>query len=433
MTLPWERMPGGGRPLSALESPVALPQHRIDAILEPIIVLGAGLAGCWLARLLAERGIRVTLIEQHRRVAMEASGNPAGIIKPYVSRAANQAMDFHLAAYAFLQEMLVSLHAHSVTGVQVQACGVLQLVTQPYPDSPHYHSVSPREASRLAGLPLHAPALHFPTSGWLTPDTLCRFLVDHPLIVVRSSTRVESVQPCSTPDVRYWQVTMKDRSTLWSRRLVLACGSALSCFEQTRALPVIPARGQISRFRLTDGTTAPRCVVNGNHYVIPDGDSILAGATFDRLVALDDTGIREKDHIRNLAGLQQLLPGLSVCPTALAGHAGVRATTPDRLPMAGPAPDLPELVRVYAELTHGRSVEQLPALPCLEGLYVLGGFGSRGITTAPLAACALADLLMHILPQGQKDWIRLLNPARFFIRDLKRGKVRLPTVRQPSD
>lgn len=422
--LPWNRVESSLLPLTGSEPVSAEPDSAIGV--EPIAILGAGLAGCWLARLLAERGIFVRLIDAHATVAAGASGNPAGIVKPYVTRTPCLAMDFHIAAHRCLLQHLKSVPAlrqGSDVDTLFNVIGVLQLVEQAYPASPHYDCLDDKDAQGIAGSPLNSKALHFKNSGWLNPSALCRELIRHPGIVMSTSCHVTGITRRHEPTrPAFWQLDIGQEQGINASRLVLACGNALHEFPQTRALPIVAARGQISRFSIKARSPVPRCVINGKHYVIPDGDSVLVGATFDRDVV--DDRIRHQDHVRNLSGLRKTLPGLQVHETASAGYAGVRATTPDRLPLVGPAPDMERLSTVYADLKHGRALDQYPALPCHEGLFLLGGLGSRGIVTAPLAATIMADLLMGMNTGSWDQWAPLLNPARFRVRDLKRGKTR---------
>ncbi len=387
--------------------------------------MGAGLAGCWLARLLAEQGIVVHLIDAQAGVANCASGNPAGIVKPYVTRTRCPAMDFHIAAHRCLLQQLESKPELSqASGSSLfNAIGVLQLVEQAYPASTHYDCLDSTGIRAIAGIPLNAKALHFQDSGWLNPGALCRELVRHPSIVLSTECRVSEISHHNLPTRQpCWQLAIPQGRDLRTPRLVLACGNTLNGFPQTKSLPLVAARGQISRFAVKPDSTVPRCVINGKHYVIPDGESVLVGATFDR--DIDDDRIHPRDHARNLAGLRETAPSLQVHETALAGYAGVRATTPDRLPLVGPAPDMERIDAVYADLKHGRALHQYPALPHHEGLYLLGGLGSRGIVTAPLAATILADMLTGSNTGSWDRWAPLLNPARFRIRNLKRGKER---------
>ncbi|KHK52007.1 FAD-dependent cmnm(5)s(2)U34 oxidoreductase, partial [Burkholderia sp. A9] len=68
------------------EPPRALPVAARRAI-----VIGAGLAGCAVVERLAARGWDVTLIERHDRIASAASGNPAGVFHPLMTRDDNVA------------------------------------------------------------------------------------------------------------------------------------------------------------------------------------------------------------------------------------------------------------------------------------------------------------------------------------------------------
>ena len=422
--LPWNTVESSLAPLTDSEPPQA--DFDSTSGIEPIAILGAGLAGCWLARLLAERGIVVRLIDAQANVAAGASGNAAGIVKPHVTRTPCLAMDFHIAAHRCLLQQLESmpeLRQGSDGDTLFNGIGVLQLIGKAYPASMHYDCLNCTEARGIAGIPLSSTALHFQDSGWLDPGALCRELVRHPGIVMSTGCHATGIARCNEPlRQAYWQLTIRQGQDVKASRLVLACGDSLGEFPQTRALPIVAARGQISRFLMKARETVPRCVISGKHYVIPDGQSVLVGATFDRDVV--DDRIHLQDHARNLAGLRETLPCLQVHETASAGYAGVRATTPDRLPLVGPAPNMDRVSTVYADLKHGRTLDQYPALPCPEGLFLLGGLGSRGIVTAPMAATILADMLTGVGTESWDRWAPLLNPARFRVRDLKRGKLR---------
>ena len=63
------------------------------------IVIGGGIAGCSTAYALANRGIAVTLIERHDKLASEASGNPLAMLYPKLS--INPTMQSALALQGF--------------------------------------------------------------------------------------------------------------------------------------------------------------------------------------------------------------------------------------------------------------------------------------------------------------------------------------------
>jgi len=338
---------------------------------KPVLIIGSGLAGCWTARTLAQAGVHVVVVEAGASPACGASSNPAGIVKPFVTRSPCLAMSFYLEAHAYLLQRLRDWHLDAACGFH--GCGVVQLVENEYPPSAHYQCIDTDELQHALGMDAHGHAIAFTDSGWLNPLALCRALLQHELISLVCNKRV---------------VCLKKAAAKYNAaHTVVTTGSALSAFEETQSLFITPARGQISRFKNRSGKVTLKQVVSGKHYVIPDGDTVLVGATFER--GVDDDAVH------------------------------VRATTPDRLPLVGPAPDIEQCKRTYHDLHHGRAIDNYPALPVHEGLSVLGGLGSRGIVTAPFAAHLLCD---HLLGGGAINlWVPLINPARFTIRQLKKG------------
>ena len=388
----------------------------------PVLVLGAGLGGCALARALAGRGRRSVLIERGPDVAAGASGNPAAVAKPFVTRAPSEAETFHLEAFRTLRRQLDEgdddADGTGSAGIGRRAgfrpCGALQLTERPYPPRDPYRVVDADEASALAATALRSGGVAFDGAGWLDPAALCRALADSSLVERLVDADVVGIERGADD---HWHVRIRDGRRRHAPLLVLATGNAIARTPWTETFPSMPARGQISRFRLRPGSTPPTCVVSGRHYVIPDGETLYVGATFER--GEEDHAVRETDHAANRAGLAVLLPDARVHDEPISGHAGVRATTPDRLPLVGPVPDGKACRRAYANLGDGHPPARYPPLPTLPGLATLGGFGSRGVVTAPLCAELLADWIT-----GGRDlqrWMPLVSPVRFTLRALRRS------------
>jgi tRNA 5-methylaminomethyl-2-thiouridine biosynthesis bifunctional protein len=133
--------------------------------------------------------------------------------------------------------------------------------------------------------------------------------------------------------------------------------------------------------------------------VAPMRGGILFGATHDRDDAARDR--RPADDARNLAALAARLPRLAaeVSSLDLQGRAAVRATTPDRLPLAGAV---------------------------AEGLFVLGGMGSRGFAAAPILAEHVAALALGAASPLPDALSRIVQPARFAERFAARRGLRTP-------
>jgi len=170
---------------------------------EAVVIIGAGLAGCWLARSLADKGVSVRLIEKHHSVASAASGNPAGIVKPFVTRDVGDPMRFHIKA-----------HRHLIR--------------------------------KLTQLQVGSQALHFNASGWLNPKRLCEALVTHRLITISLNQTVLSVTtkiktPTSsenTPQTQH-DVTIEDGSRYSAECVVFTTGASNHLLPDPRYLPLI--------------------------------------------------------------------------------------------------------------------------------------------------------------------------------------------------
>jgi tRNA 5-methylaminomethyl-2-thiouridine biosynthesis bifunctional protein len=140
----------------------------------------------------------------------------------------------------------------------------------------------------------------------------------------------------------------------------------------------------------------PAAVI-GAGYALATADGVLFGATHDRGDEADD--VRDADHARNLELLGRTLPGLAaqLATAPLQGRAGVRAVTPDFLPLAGP-------------------------LAARAGLFVLSGLGSRGFCAAPLLAEHVAALALGRPSPLPIALAALTDPARFAQRERRRGR-----------
>lgn len=350
------------------------------------------------------------LFERGDTPAVEASGNPVGVVKPFVTRAQSAADDFHHAAFSELQAWLTP--ADWRLGSGFRPVGAVQLTEGRYPESERYTLVDAREASERAGCKLPSGGLFFADAGYLNPSAFCRTAVAHPLITLRLRCTIDLQARDGA-----WELVDQDGGSTRVRAVIVASGTGIAQSPWTNSLPMTPARGQISRFACPWSKRPLQCVVAGRHYAIPHDDTLYVGATFDRGDTRSD--VRENDHAANRSGLRALLPGIDIGTDSLSGHAGVRATTPDRFPFAGPMPDSAHCAVAYADLARGLPASRYPPLPVIPGLAVLGGLGSRGIVLAPFVGNLLADWLCG--GRELQAWMPLLNPVRFQVRALRRS------------
>jgi len=87
------------------------------------------------------------------------------------------------------------------------------------------------------------------------------------------------------------------------------------------------------------------------------------------------------------------------------------------MPIVGPVANIMFYQRHYHDLNKGRSPRTYPDAEYLPGLYVNVAHGSRGLTSAFLAAELVAAQLSNLpLPVTEKMY-HALHPSRFIVRN----------------
>ena len=124
--------------------------------------------------------------------------------------------------------------------------------------------------------------------------------------------------------------------------------------------------------------------------------------------------------VMKLRYLPELAESLTTTSSA---HTAVRLTTPDRFPYVGGIPKLSFYKENYADLHQGKQWKTYPTAEYEEGLFVLGGLGSRGLISSGYCATFLVDLITN--SNATPEATQLLSnchPARFIIKNLKQNK-----------
>lgn len=415
------------------ETPWYCPEPAAPVEHKNIAIVGGGLAGCHMARALADRGYHVTLLERNNGLAQEASGNPQGVLYVKLSHRRETLSDFNLAALQYAQRHYAPLwQEDSELG---NACGVLQLAqSDQQADQMRRLSDSlssdqlvqwlpAEEASAIAGIDLQKPALHFKGSGWLSPADICRQLVDHPKIQVIYHHQVDRLEPMIHGD---WQLYDQEGSLiLTANQVVLCCANQTAQLTQTRHLPLKPVRGQITQIPATPLSQRLQTVLCAEGYIAPaDKGHHCLGASFD--LHTPDPVVTRSDHEQNLMRLHEQFPGLTDhAPDidTLNGRAALRCTTPDYLPLVGAAPDYSGFLERFGLLRQNAKAEIPYCGSYHRNLFISSGYGSRGLAYIPLCTEILAAQMAGEPDCVSRNTRKALSPARFIVRNLIRGKL----------
>jgi tRNA 5-methylaminomethyl-2-thiouridine biosynthesis bifunctional protein len=395
-----------------------------------VAVIGAGLAGCTIARSLAKRGWKVTLFEKELSIASQGSGNPTGITFTKLSLHDTPQNRYYQSAYLYACRYLRSvLEQHEITeGQDWHLNGLLRLAYNdkesaeqtalargPYWPIEWLEPLTPEQILQKTGLQTHLHGMLLKDGGWLNPEVLCQQLLHHPNITVSTGYTVDRLQQKSN----LWQ--LNNDSTLFDS-VVLANAFGCNQFPFSTHLPLRSVRGQISYVAQTEQSANLRHAINYEGYINPARNGFhCVGATFNPKLA--DPDQRAQDHQWNCNQLATTLPELSAqlkVPVAdkLRGRVGFRCQTPDFLPIIGPLPNPERFTSIYADLGKGFLKRAFPQGENLAGLYVSCGHGSRGITSSCFAAEIVASYITGEPQPVDREVLFAVHPARFLIRDI---------------
>ncbi|PVZ69735.1 FAD-dependent 5-carboxymethylaminomethyl-2-thiouridine(34) oxidoreductase MnmC [Pelagibaculum spongiae] len=355
---------------------------------QPIIVVGAGLAGCHLARRLAEHGQRVILLEQNSQVALGASGNPAGLLKPLLHLQPSKREIFHNIGYFYSLRRIEQLSQTSDQPIW-NPCGIVE---QPgkHSDNRLASMLQKRPALNLVAQLIPATAnqtnaqassLIIDQAGICAPAKICHLLIDHPSIELKTGVNVAHLEQHN----QFWKLFDQQRLLVGQANNVIFCPGHLHQLpEQFDGLLTRPLQGQVSQIKSNKTISHP--AICGKSYIakIPGtSDQYCIGATFNRGEL--NTEVDSQQDQQNIAALQQLLPEEydQLKPELISATSGIRATVPDYTPIAG-------------------------ALK--PGLWINTGHGARGLVTAPLVAEILTSQLCN-LPYPN-DLSSFIDPSR---------------------
>lgn len=376
-----EKRPGHGRKRERLQA--RLSGTRAAPRRPSVAVVGAGIAGAALARAFAALGVRVTVLETERPGA-GASGFPAGLVSPRLD-----AGDGEIAAL-YAQALTRAGTLYAATPGAVIEKGVLQLEQTPR-DAARFVKLAaqpiwPEGAMEILqaaaclerlGEPVGSGGLWMRDAMTVHPAAILEAWLAGADRITASAGRIEA-------EGGGWRV-LDEAGDLLVAADVVVIAAGWGADGLAPALSLAPVRGQAD---WVEGVQARPVAWGG--YCAPTGSGVLFGATHDRGETGD--GPSEQASGRNLATVAARLPQLAA-RIAGAGptrsRTAVRATTPDRLPLAG-------------------------AMTGAEGLFVLGGLGSRGFCAAPLLAEHVAALAIGApspLPVGLAARVALSRNA----------------------
>lgn len=394
-----EKKPGHGRKRERLEAvyrgPIA--SHADPHAPGRVAIIGAGIAGACLARCLKDRGADPHIFDQASGPAEGTSGNPLALVMPRLDAGDTVQARLLLDAYLSAQAYYADRPGVSVTETQ---------------HHPRDDTEAERFAKVLADPPLGLEQLEALKGGGLLhkksliirPAELLPALLEGTTVHWNRTVNIDL--PARTVDGEHFDT------------LILASGTQLGMLA-----PELMVTGRLGQIEWIESEIdAPPSALAQGDYAIADGQLRLWGATF----AADPGGApatSETARDQNLRALEMLNPYWRRDATRrpMRSRAGVRATTADRLPLIGRMPDAAAM-RDDRQALERQQWRTSPHTYAREGIFISGGFGSRGFTWAPWSAAILTANLFGDPCPAHTGALQAIVPNRQILRKLKREK-----------
>ena len=355
-----------------------------------VVIVGAGIIGCAIARELSARGVACTVIDD-RPVGGGATRASAGMLAPYVeAHEKGPLLELAVRSLDLYERWIADVGRESAIAVEYRRIGTLEVALDPdhaadLKRAPAYPGIEMRWLDPVAAQRLN-PALGTISGALLTTGHGYVAALELAGALARASeqrgaTFMRGSVQRITRDGSAFRVETTE-GELQASAIVMAAGAWTNEIGGIRTPPLRPVRGQLLHLGWS-GDPLSTIVWGPECYIVPWTDgTLLVGAT------VEDVGFDER---ATAAGVRDLLD--AVCELLPAGwgatfieaRSGLRPATPDELPVLGVDPAEP-------------------------GIVYASGHYRNGVLLAPITAKLIADL---VLERKSDPALEKFRPDRF--------------------
>ena len=352
-------------------------------------ILGAGLAGLTLAKELSEISGAKILIVDPNGIAGGASGSPIGLVNPATGRFATKSWKAEEAVNA-IKENLREIAEH-YSEKFYSADGVIR----PAMDAKIARRMKENidstdwpkgwcEWLEEVEIKERFPNLTCKDGGvWVSEGVtvaipiylkaLAQKLKKDGVDIVTNKKyhlvkRTSSIEAGSNPKKLNWTICFENEYEYNVEHLVGTAGIKTKEFDFWKDLPLHPIKGQVAVFECNENFPYKSAVSALGYFASLDQKTFVAGSTYEHKFDHEQTDEKGLSYIQDR--LFRVMPELKENIKLIDQWSGVRASTPDRMPVIGP--------------------HQL-----LKNCSVFAGLGSKGLLYSSLLAKELANHLVN--------------------------------------
>lgn len=390
------------------------------------MVIGAGLAGSAVAHALARRGWTVQRLDTDDGVV------PRGSLQPVLAQHPSVTPDDAPLSRLLRTATLLARGPFDTAGV-LRRHGRVQCIDPAAAGAAvgrlprdWVETVDAREASERAGVPLRSGGLWLPLACSADPLEL-RAAWAGPGVMARTGPRIAVLRAAGEG----WQALDPAGRVIAEASLAIVAGGASDLEvvgrDDRRGAPLwarfgdagLQRRGGRTTLASVSADRLPRCIVGGDgHAIAIDADRLLLGpagaADGDPATAALPAPILSERAWRRWSAMLEA-PDMPI--DLVPGPVGLRLSTRDHLPLAGPVPRTRDAAGVPSDRIRA------DAEP---GLWVATALGGRGLLWAVLAAESIASALEGEPLPVEVRLAGLLSPARFLGREARPAAGTVP-------
>lgn len=396
-----------------------------------IAIIGGGIASACLTLAMIKRGYKVTLYCQNKSIAEGASGNHQGALYPLLNKDHNNLSQFFSNSFLYARNYVEQINQTNLFDFDFS--GLLQLyyddtasakldkiIQANLPDT-LVQKISSKKSDELSQIDIGQKALLYPLGGWLAPGQMTKAIFDKAQdqghLIINVNSQLESF----SKNTNGWKLKFKEKHKCHSL-LILTTAMDTLLFEQSKAMPLSAARGQVTYIPTTPALNKLKVTLCHEGYLTPiSNDKHCMGATFKRHDLTESFSQQEQQD--NKQKLANCIPNKEWVEQINCDHkdsnVGIRCTTRDHFPYVGALADYEETQKQYKD---AQTITPTNNAPFYDNLFVMTGLGSRGLCTAPLLAEMLASQINKEPLPFSTNILNSLQTNRQWINYLKKGK-----------
>ncbi len=343
------------------------------------IIIGAGITGITLADSLSERKAKVLVID-HKAIAAGASGTPTGLVDPAASRNARLYWDME-PCYQSVFQNLHKIQQHSdipfFKHTGVLRPGITRSRAINYEKSYHNQQWPENWCEWKSEVEIKelCPGIQCEYGGLWHPNGITVAIPEYlntykDYLLNRGVTFRFPAEYELKPKVNDWIITFKNESYV-APHIIFATGASTRFSQFWDELLIYPVKGQAAVFKSSKPLPFDYAITGNGYIGHIDEYYFLMGSTYEHefeYAEPDEWGLKQLQKM-----LKQTLPALFETSELVRQWSGIRASTPNRLPILGTH-------RFY------------------KNVHLITGMGSKGLTYSKYTSEMLSNNLVEGKP-----------------------------------